>query len=140
MVYECDKCSAPLPPGVNICPKCGEKFDDVVPANAEVPRIGFSPAVSAPPPPTVSQPDPNPVYAAPAANSAKNPAPSSGFSVLRVLVALPIILGIMIGAALLTSSSKDSTGTVIPSPISSAINPQHSVTYKVTGRSSILTW
>ena len=42
MIYECDQCSKALPPGVSACPSCGEVFDDVVPADAEVPKRGFS--------------------------------------------------------------------------------------------------
>ena len=44
MVYECDQCSAALPAGVLACPRCGEQFDDAVPADALVPRGGFSAA------------------------------------------------------------------------------------------------
>lgn len=42
MVYECDQCQTPLPPNETRCPKCGEIFDEPVPADAEVPRRGFS--------------------------------------------------------------------------------------------------
>ncbi len=42
MVYECDQCAAPLPPGVRVCPKCGDAFDETVPADAEVPTRGFT--------------------------------------------------------------------------------------------------
>lgn len=42
MVYECDKCSSALPPGVTSCPKCGERFDDAVPLDASDPASGFS--------------------------------------------------------------------------------------------------
>lgn len=35
MVYECEACEAALPPGSLFCPRCGEKFDDPVPADAE---------------------------------------------------------------------------------------------------------
>lgn len=41
MVYECDKCGKPLPPGVTACPACGERFDDAVPADASIPGPGF---------------------------------------------------------------------------------------------------
>jgi len=41
MIYECDKCTAALPPGVHACPKCGDAFEDAVPADAEVPSSGF---------------------------------------------------------------------------------------------------
>lgn len=54
MVYECDKCGAALPPGVRACGKCGEAFEDTVPADAEVPKRGFtaaSPPPAAPPAP-----------------------------------------------------------------------------------------
>lgn len=44
MIYECDQCSKALPPSVQVCPSCGEEFDDVVPADAEVPKRGFSAA------------------------------------------------------------------------------------------------
>ena len=44
MVYECDQCSKALPPSVQVCPNCGEKFEDAVPPDAEVPKRGFSPA------------------------------------------------------------------------------------------------
>lgn len=42
MVYECDQCSAVLPGGVFACPRCGEKFDEAVPADALLPKSGFS--------------------------------------------------------------------------------------------------
>ena len=42
MIYECDQCSKALPPGVTACPSCGETFEDAVPADAEVPKRGFS--------------------------------------------------------------------------------------------------
>lgn len=35
MVYECEACEAALPPGSLFCPRCGEKFDDPVPVDAE---------------------------------------------------------------------------------------------------------
>lgn len=41
MIYECDKCAAPLPPGVCACPKCGDAFEEDVPADAEAPSRGF---------------------------------------------------------------------------------------------------
>lgn len=41
MVYECEKCAAPLPAGVRACPKCGDAFEEDVPADAEVPSRGF---------------------------------------------------------------------------------------------------
>ena len=47
MIYECDQCSKALPPGVIACPNCGETFEDTVPADAEVPRRGFSAVSSA---------------------------------------------------------------------------------------------
>ncbi len=46
MVYECDQCRAALPAGVFACPRCGEGFDEAVPADAVLPKAGFS-AVSA---------------------------------------------------------------------------------------------
>ncbi len=46
MVYECDQCSAALPAGVFACFQCGEKFEEAVPADALLPKTGFS-AVSA---------------------------------------------------------------------------------------------
>ncbi len=42
MLYECDQCSAALPPGVTECPSCHDKFDSPVPNDAEMPRRGFS--------------------------------------------------------------------------------------------------
>ena len=44
MVYECDQCRAALPGGVFACPQCGEKFDEAVPADAVLPKTGFSAA------------------------------------------------------------------------------------------------
>ena len=49
MIYECDQCSKALPPGVTACPNCGETFEDAVPADAEVPKRGFSAASQAAP-------------------------------------------------------------------------------------------
>ncbi len=46
MVYECDQCSAALPAGVFACPRCGEGFDEAVPADALLPKSGFSAAHS----------------------------------------------------------------------------------------------
>lgn len=42
MIYECDQCSKALPPGVMACPNCEEEFGEAVPADAEVPKRGFS--------------------------------------------------------------------------------------------------
>ena len=138
MIYECDQCHAPLPSSVNVCPKCGERFDNEVPADAEIPTQGFTakpngtgdnrpnvaPLISNTPPSYVSRATP----------------PASGFSFLRVLIALPIVLAVMVGAVVLTSPSKSSGGSDTstsgsdgPSPIANVVNPQHSVTYKVTG-------
>ena len=44
MVYECDQCNAALPAGARACPRCGELFEEAVPADAVVPRRGFHPA------------------------------------------------------------------------------------------------
>lgn len=54
MIYECDQCTSALPAGVTACPKCGEKFDDAVPADAEIHRKGFT-AVSLAVPPVQAQ-------------------------------------------------------------------------------------
>lgn len=42
MIYECDQCQAPLPPNVKRCPRCGETFDEQVPADAEAFTKGFT--------------------------------------------------------------------------------------------------
>jgi hypothetical protein len=42
LIYECDQCSNPLSPGITTCSKCGEKFDQAVPADAQLPKSGFS--------------------------------------------------------------------------------------------------
>ncbi len=55
MIYECDKCTAPLPPGALACPKCGDAFEDAVPADAELPKLGFT---AKPDEPTVPVPAP----------------------------------------------------------------------------------
>jgi len=34
MVYECDNCEAALAPGATVCPRCGQVFDEPVPADA----------------------------------------------------------------------------------------------------------
>lgn len=34
MIYECDNCEAMLGPGLTVCPRCGEAFDEPVPADA----------------------------------------------------------------------------------------------------------
>lgn len=34
MVYECDNCEATLGPGLTVCPRCGQVFDEPVPADA----------------------------------------------------------------------------------------------------------
>ncbi len=44
MVYECDDCSAALPAGARACPRCGETFEEPVPADAVMPKRGFSAA------------------------------------------------------------------------------------------------
>ena len=44
MVYECDDCSAALPAGALACPRCGETFEEPVPADAVLPKRGFSAA------------------------------------------------------------------------------------------------
>ena len=100
MVYECDECKNALPPSVTVCPNCGEVFDNVVPADAEMPRNGFSPAASSTIPLSVSPKLP-----------ASKVGSSSSFSGTRVLIALPIVLAVMIGAVALTSSKTDSTSS-----------------------------
>jgi hypothetical protein len=42
MIYECDQCNNPLPPDVTECPHCGDKFDEPVPSDAEIPKRGFT--------------------------------------------------------------------------------------------------
>ena len=42
MIYQCDHCGEPLPAGMRVCPACGEEFEGAVPADAEVPRPGFT--------------------------------------------------------------------------------------------------
>jgi len=52
MVYECDNCEATLGPGVAVCPRCGQVFDEPVPADAlwdEAVSIAVSEGVVAPP-------------------------------------------------------------------------------------------
>ena len=34
MIYECERCDAVLSPGQTVCPRCGEAFDEPVPADA----------------------------------------------------------------------------------------------------------
>lgn len=46
MIYECDECSAALPPGLCACPRCGASFEDAVPADALLPKSGFHAAAS----------------------------------------------------------------------------------------------
>lgn len=138
MIYECDQCHAPLPPSVTVCPKCGERFDNLVPKDAEVPTQGFT---AKPNGNNDSQPNVVPLTSStPPSYVSKTTPPSAGFSFLRVLIALPIVLAVMVGAVVLTSPSKSSGGSDTsapssdgPSPIANIINPQHSVTYKVTG-------
>ncbi len=98
MVYECEKCNVPLPPGVRACPNCGEAFDDVVPADAEVPQRGFRPSnasagstqYQAPTPPMPQPPNPIPVYAAPATTT---PALARGWvMVLTFLFCFPLFI------------------------------------------------
>lgn len=103
MVYECEKCNAPLPPGVRACPKCGEAFDDAVPADAEVPQRGFRPSNTPPSSPQYQAPAPSvpstsvpaqvyvpPVYAAPVANT---PALARGWvMVLTFFFCFPLFL------------------------------------------------
>ena len=48
MIYECDECGKPLPAGVAACPVCGEVFDEPVPADAEMPKQGFTSAFQPP--------------------------------------------------------------------------------------------
>ncbi|MGI4787612.1 MAG: hypothetical protein ACRYFS_02040 [Janthinobacterium lividum] len=55
MIYECDGCGEVLLAGVVACPKCGEVFEEAVPADAVLPRRGFS-AVTAPTTPVSSDP------------------------------------------------------------------------------------
>ncbi len=54
MVCECDQCDAPLPPGATACPRCGEAFEDAVPADADLPEQDLGAAASpAEPEPTI---------------------------------------------------------------------------------------
>ena len=52
MVYECDICEAALGPGWTACPRCGQVFDEPVPADAlldePVPAADASPADASP--------------------------------------------------------------------------------------------
>lgn len=57
MIYECEHCDLVLNPGLTSCPRCGEVFDEPVPADATPDEIGGTFAVSpAPPPPSPSEP------------------------------------------------------------------------------------
>jgi len=58
MVYECDNCEAALAPGATVCPRCGQVFDEPVPADAlleweaappEAAPVEVAPEVAAPP-------------------------------------------------------------------------------------------
>jgi len=53
MVYECDNCEVALGPGLTVCPRCGQVFDEPVPADAlwdEPVSVAVTEGVSAPPP------------------------------------------------------------------------------------------
>lgn len=54
MVYECDNCEAALGPGLTACPRCGQVFDEPVPADALWDET--VPAVQAAPPESVALP------------------------------------------------------------------------------------
>lgn len=52
MVYECDNCEAALGPGLTVCPRCGQVFDEPVPADAlwkEPAPIAVAEETAAPP-------------------------------------------------------------------------------------------
>ena len=40
MIYECERCEAVLRPGLIACPRCGEAFDEPVPADAAPDDVG----------------------------------------------------------------------------------------------------
>ncbi len=41
MIYECDQCQSALSPNETCCSKCGEVFEEPVPADAVLPKRGF---------------------------------------------------------------------------------------------------
>lgn len=158
MVYECDQCSKALPPGVSACPSCGEKFDDAVPSDAEVPKRGFSAAASSPAqtistpeisaPPEQSHGGAYPLLDAPAGvpqSPFPSPAPSfqgpiyapaakpnGGVSIWRVLLILFLFFG---GGSAYIMSTMNSIehGSLSGANPASTFSASHSVTYKVTG-------
>ena len=65
MIYECERCDFVLSAGWTSCPRCGEVFDEPVPADAlpdelegtfALPPAPPPPAVAPPPPPVISVP------------------------------------------------------------------------------------
>ncbi len=52
MIYECDNCEAALGPGLTVCPRCGQVFDDPVPDDAlwdePAPTVVFEVPVESP--------------------------------------------------------------------------------------------
>lgn len=114
MIYECDQCSKALPPGVTACPNCGEAFEDIVPADAEVPRRGFSAAPSKPSP---LHPKPKPHSSAYdwLDAPAEHPAPS-GPNMLKVfggifLISVLIVFGVVVLFNISTTSDAASTAS-----------------------------
>ena len=47
MIYECEHCDAVLKPGLTACPRCGEAFDEPVPADATPDDVGGTFAMTA---------------------------------------------------------------------------------------------
>lgn len=117
MVYNCDKCNAPLSPGVRVCPRCRAKFGNPVPNDAKVPPPDFLFTTPAKPQMANHQSvqyqslPQRPYQAQPMPQNAAN---KSDFSVWRVLRLLTLCLIVIIAFAELTARNRGNSALVAP--------------------------
>ena len=110
MIYECERCDAVLSPGLITCPRCGEAFDEAVPADATPDDVGGTFAVA---PGTRLVPLP---VAAPAVRSRH---PSALPRVLAGLLAALALIGTgwWLGQHQAAAPDKPAEGVISPAPL-----------------------
>jgi len=143
MIYECPNCHIPQAAGRTSCHHCGAEFDGPVPADALVPETvaaaeaapaASSPAGTMPEPPRLqdvrptpqeSRPPeppayPPPAYSPPSGYVQTAPAPTpaaSGFNLPKaLLIAIPVVLVLVLGAIFFANSLNQGGEASAPPP------------------------
>ena len=146
MIYECPNCHVPQAAGRTSCHHCGAEFDGPVPSDALVPEAVAAGGTASPPTDALPQPppiqevphqapppelppyQPPPAYAPPSGytQTAYTPAPpTSGFNLPKaLLIAIPIVLVIVLGAVFFANNLNQGSETAPPTvPATAAALP-----------------